>query len=70
MRHVYLLTAMLLCAPVMTSGTAAAGPSQQDVEACLQMIRDMVGVEPSPKVSELCSQGKRDDAMKAAMAGD
>lgn len=53
----------------------AAAPSHAETgkeaaEKCKQMIRDMVGVDPSPKVIKLCKAGKPKKAMKAAMAGE
>ncbi|HZD26490.1 MAG TPA: hypothetical protein VE631_09540 [Alphaproteobacteria bacterium] len=64
------LAAALACAALLAGGPAAAKPSQDEVKSCLKMIRDMVGVEPSPKVAGFCAEGKRDEAMKAAMAGE
>ena len=47
-----------------------AADTAGDVKACLQMIKDHVGVSATPKVAKLCEQGKPKDAMKAAMAGE
>lgn len=63
--------ASMLVGMALVSGTpAAAGPSSDEVNACLKMIHDMVGVDPSPAVTKLCKKGDRDGAMKAAMNGE
>ena len=52
---------------VIGVGPAAAG---SDKAKCLAMVKKMVGVEPSDKVTKLCEQGKSKEAMEAAMMGD
>ncbi len=53
---------------ITSSSVAQAGP--EAVKKCMEMIKEMTGAEPSPKVIKLCQEGKADKAMEAAMAGE
>jgi hypothetical protein len=64
------IASVLIVIGLVSATPVMAAPSSEQVNACLQMIRDMVGAEPSPTVTKLCKKGDRDGAMKAAMAGE
>lgn len=65
-----ILTTVIAACLSMPAMQVAAADTANDTKACLQMIKDHVGVSPTPKVARLCEQGKPKDAMKAAMAGE
>jgi hypothetical protein len=64
------VTILVSVLSVLAAAPVGAEASKEDTEKCKQMIRDMVGVDPSPKVVKLCKAGKPKEAMKAAMAGE
>jgi hypothetical protein len=70
LNRAFVITSMTICIGLVAAAPVNAAPSDKEVKACIQMIKDMVGVDPSPKVAALCKEGKRDAAMKAAMAGE
>jgi len=70
MKRLLAVAVFVFVASLFAAAPAGAEASKESVEKCKQMIKDHVGVEPSPKVIELCKAGKPKEAMKAAMAGD
>ncbi len=62
-----------LIAFIFAIGVASVYPpaaESGEMESCLAMIKNMVGVEPTEKVKKLCKEGKQKEAMQAAMMGE
>lgn len=70
MRKFLTVAVLVSFASLSTVAPAGAEATKEETEKCKQMIKNMVGGDPSPKVIELCKAGKVKEAMKAAMAGE
>lgn len=71
MKRVFIvLLALAIAGPLATPFSSVAQASPEEAKKCIMMIKEMIGVEPSPKVVKLCKEGKADEAMEAAMSGE
>lgn len=62
-----LITLFVLGGPFYAQ--AADKPSAQEIEICLQTIRDLTDGNPPKSAIALCQQGRLDAAIEAAMSG-